>query len=160
MDIRLKPDLEGIGGCMRFKIIIGAVILVLVLSVSIFYFLVKEETALYKAEVTTEECSDNYQKASEMLMKRYLSHYCSPLVGKSVFLTDYRIIEINARSVSNQADCYEFIVTYDVRMFTDNDWIAGNGTIGKNGWINEKIGFGKFHKEGNKYIFDGIGTGP
>jgi len=152
---------------MRFKIIIGTVILVIVLLISTFYFFVKRESSPYKSEVTVEECEDNYQKASEMLMERYLSHYCSPLVGRSNFLTDYKVSKIDAydntngsESIRNQKDRYEFFVTYNVRMFTNNDWIAGNGKIEKDGWVDGKVAFGSYHKKDNRYILDNIGTGP
>lgn len=155
------------GGCMKFKIIIGTGILIIILLASTFFFLTKNEKSPYKSEVTVEECGDNYQKASELLMERYLSHYRSPLVGVSLLLTDYKIIKIDAydhtngpESMRNQTDKYQFFVTYNVRMFSDNDWIAGNGVVEKDGWVNGKNGFGYFHKEGNKYLLDSIGTGP
>jgi hypothetical protein len=152
---------------MKFKIIIGAVTIVIVILVSTFYFLTKNEELQYNAEIMVKDCGDNYQVAAEMLMERYLTYYRSPLVGISQLLTDYKIMKINAydytngsESIRNQKDKYEFRVNYSVKMFSDNNWIAGNGVVGKDGWVNNKIGFGYFHKSNNKYILDGIGTGP
>jgi hypothetical protein len=155
------------GDYMKLKIIIGTGILVFLLLISTAYFFIKSDSGSYRSEVSVEECGDNYKKASEVLMKRYLSHYCSPLVGKSSFLTDYKIIKIDAYdytngsdSIRNQKDKYEFVVVYNVRMFTNNDWIAGNGKVGRDGWVDGKVAFGRFHKINNQYILDDIGTGP
>ncbi len=151
---------------MRLKITVGLIILFIVILISGYYF-VEKYNVQYIPKVTVEECGDNYQRASQMIMERNLSHYCSPLIKKSNRLSDYKIIKINAydnvngpEAKRNQKDSYGFVVTYNVQMYTSNDWIAGNGVLGKDGWVNEKVAFGYFHKKDNVFILDSIGTGP
>lgn len=76
-------------------------------------------------------------------------------------LSDYTIQE--AALLPAEENVYVDIV-YDVRPYQDidsgnNEWAAGNGTVGDNGWMIKKSGYYSYWQIGDFYFMDFVGTG-
>jgi hypothetical protein len=76
-------------------------------------------------------------------------------------VSEYKIKEASLFPEEDKAYLY---VIYDVKPYRDNvnginEWAAGNGTTGENGWIVEKSGFYGYGHFGGFYFVAFVGTG-
>lgn len=98
------------------------------------------------------------------LLRAYLEQFRTGAVPEQRRLLDFRIYEekMNVWEGSD-TDRLVLMVKYDVLpALSNSDWIAGNGVVGENGWMVNKVGFlvAIRDREAKVWKFGGLGTAP
>jgi len=112
----------------------------------------------YKPSVPYAQGED-LNKVANNLIIMYLEHYKNASDEPAdLKLKDYRIQKVEVYK-SDEAG-FMFNAIFSVLPQTEGAYVAGNGTIGENGWVNDKCMFIKVTKSNNTYQMVDWGTSP
>jgi hypothetical protein len=111
---------------------------------------------------------ETYEKITERLMTQWLDYFQTVITPDSPSrLEEYEILEVIVppewqHLVAEQPDAFVAEVIFSVRPVhsPSPDWIAGNGNIGEDNWINNKSLFMIVMKSEGVYTLDFLGTSP
>lgn len=116
------------------------------------------EKKVYKPSITVEG-NVKSEEIARTFLEKYFKHYMENTVPIEERLKDFRIDRIDIKEESPNG--IYFTVSFSVKpSISNSDWMAGNGVIKENGWMEKKFWFVTVKKEGNTYIMEGWGTGP
>jgi hypothetical protein len=96
---------------------------------------------------------------AENLWRARLDTYKTTSLSDRDRILDYRIEEIGVTEVTDRG--FAFTVKFAVQIASpDSNWIAGNGVMGENGWMEHKFQFVRAERDGTGYKIVSTGTGP
>jgi len=130
-----------------------------------YYYIPKQEVKISGSEVL--ENKDNYEKIATDLMQNYLNQYKSVNVVENKKLVSYKINKIDVGSFDDKDQCFRFTVDFSVKTtikpvegnMVKSDWVAGNGSMGNDNWINNKSLVFSVLKQNDIYKLIDAGTG-
>jgi hypothetical protein len=108
----------------------------------------------------------SHREISRRLFEIYLGHYKSPEFGGLCRLEDFKMEDVREDKRLDflaQEQKVDFVntVEYSVQVKeTPTGWVAGNGVLGPNGWVNHKFLIIGLTKVNDQYVLKLIGTGP
>jgi hypothetical protein len=127
----------------RKKVALISIFLVIIISIPSFFYIE------YKSKLSI----------SNNLIKEYLNSYKLDNKKEDEKLLDYRINKLTLDSKNIIGTDFSFTVRFSVQAVNSNSvWFAGNGTLGNNGWIDDKYKEVTVVKEKGKYIIKTIGV--
>lgn len=95
---------------------------------------------------------------SNQVMEDYLNSYKSNNKDVSEKLLDYKINKINIESKNIFSTNFSFTIVFSVHPYSNKSvWIAGNGVLGNDGWVNNKYKEVTVIKHNGIYIIKSIG---
>lgn len=118
----------------------------------------EQNQQVYKPSVPYNQGEDLNIVANN-LITMYLEHYKTASdAPDNLKLKDYKIKKAEVYQTDKEG--FMFNAIFSVLPEMDGAYVAGNGIIGDNGWVNDKCLFVKVSKDNNTYKWVDWGTSP
>ncbi|MDA8441987.1 MAG: hypothetical protein M0Z55_06385 [Peptococcaceae bacterium] len=99
---------------------------------------IKQVTEITYLPDVAAKISSDPEKIANTLTAKYLKHYESRLLPDAVRLEDYSIKELKIFQVA--AKSFVYTVKFSVKASSrTSNWVAGNGSLAPQGWIEDKF---------------------
>lgn len=101
----------------------------------------------------------NLETVARSLLEKYLKHYMENSIPEPERLKAFKIKEIKLQEKNDSG--FVYTAEFSVQGVDENtSWVAGNGIVKNDGWIEDKYMFIKVAKKGNTYTMKEWGTSP
>lgn len=107
----------------------------------------------------TAKPGTNLETVARSLLEKYLKHYMENSIPEAERLKAFRIKEIKLQEKNDSG--FVYTAEFSVQGVAKNtSWVAGNGIVKNDGWIEDKFMFIKVVQKGNTYTMKKWGTSP